>query len=134
MMQSAKVKWKGTLSDAFSIVNGVKQGAVISAILFCVYIDDMIKMLRKRRDGCWIDKTFVGIIIYADDIILLSPSLDGLQNMIHTCFEYATKHNLIFSTNDDPKKKNLMHCLSKKGAKIKNSQTWRQKSSMGIFY
>ena len=104
MMQSAKVKWKGTLSDAFSIVNGVKQGAVISAILFCVYIDDMIKMLRKRRDGCWIDKTFVGIIIYADDIILLSPSLDGLQNMIHTCFEYATKHNLIFSTNDDPKK------------------------------
>ena len=70
MMQSAKVKWKGTLSDAFAIVNGVKQGAVISAILFCVYIDDLIKILRRRRDGCWIDKTFVGIIIYADDIVL----------------------------------------------------------------
>ena len=50
MMQSAKVKWKGTLSDAFAIVNGVKQGAVISAILFCVYIDDLIKMLRKKKD------------------------------------------------------------------------------------
>ena len=56
MMQSAKVKWKSTLLDAFSIVNGVKQGAVISAILFCVYTDDLIKMPRRRGDGCWIEK------------------------------------------------------------------------------
>ena len=102
--QTATVKWKGTLSDAFSILNGVKQGAVISAILFCIYIDDLIKELRRNQDGCWINNTFVGAIIYADDIALLSPSLDGLQNMINTCSKYATKHNLTFSTNDDPKK------------------------------
>ena len=102
--QTAKVKWKGTLSDAFSIINGVKQGAVISAILFCIYIDDLIKELRRKGDGCWINDSFVGVIIYADDIALLSPSLDGLQNMINTCAKYATKHNLTFSTHDDPKK------------------------------
>ena len=38
MSQTAKVKRNGTLSDAFSILNGVKQGAVLSAVLFCVYI------------------------------------------------------------------------------------------------
>ena len=104
MNQSAQVKWKGSLSDAFSIVNGVKQGAVISAILFCVYIDDLIKVIRRKKDGCWINDTFVGVIIYADDIALLSPSLDGLQNMIDSCHNYAKKHNLNFSTDVNPQK------------------------------
>ena len=104
MNQSAQVKWKGSLSEAFSIVNGVKQGAVISAILFCVYIDDLIKVIRRNKDGCWINDTFVGVIIYADDIALLSPSLDGLQNMIDSCNNYAKKHNLNFSTDVNPQK------------------------------
>ena len=104
MTQTAKVKWEGTVSDAFSVLNGVKQGAVLSAILFCIYIDDLLKELRRNRDGCWINGSFVGIIVYADDIALLSPSVDGLQNMINTCSRYAKSHNLAFSTHENPKK------------------------------
>ena len=92
------------MSDAFSILNGVKQGAVLSAILFCVYIDELIKELRGKRDGCWINNRYVGIAVYADDIVLLSPSLDGLQNMVNTCWQYAKKHHLTFSTNNNPAK------------------------------
>ena len=102
--QTAKVKWNGTLSEALSITNGVKQGAVLSAILFCVYIDDLIKELRRNRDGCWINNRFVGIAVYADDIVLLSPSLDGLQNMVDTCSTYAKQYHLTFSTNENPSK------------------------------
>ena len=79
LSQEAKVKWDGCLSKSFSITNGVKQGAVLSAVLFCVYIDDLIKKLRKEGNGCWINGEIVGIIVYADDIVLLSPTLDGLQ-------------------------------------------------------
>ncbi len=102
--QAAKVKWNGSLSDAFSILNGVKQGAVLSAILFCIYIDDLIKELRHKRDGCWINNRYVGIAVYADDIVLLSPALDGLQNMVDTCSQYAKKYHLVFSTNENPAK------------------------------
>ena len=104
MSQVAKVRWDGTLSEAFSVLNGVKQGAVLSAILFCIYIDDLIKKLRKNRDGCWINNEYMGIIVYADDIALLSPTMDGLRNMINTCSSYAKSHNLKFSTNDNPTK------------------------------
>ena len=104
MSQSAKVRWEGDESDTFRIKNGVKQGAVLSAILFCVYINDLIKEMRKNRDGCWMNNEYVGIIVYADDIALLSPSIDGLQNMIETCSRYAAKHNLRFSTNENPNK------------------------------
>ena len=100
--QSAKVRWESSISDSFAITNGVKQGAVLSAILFCVYIDDLLKELRRNGDGCWINNNFVGIIVYADDIVLLSPCIDGLQRMIDTCSNYAKKHNLSFSTHEDP--------------------------------
>ena len=102
--QSAKVKWKRDMSDSFSISNGVKQGAVLSAILFCIYINDLIKELRKNREGCWVNGGYVGILVYADDIALLSPTMDGLQNMIDTCEGYAKRHNLSFSTNENPSK------------------------------
>ncbi len=102
--QTAKVKWEGTESDTFSIMNGVKQGAVLSAILFCIYIDDLLKELRRKGDGCWINGNFVGVIVYADDIVLLSPCIDGLQNMINTCSSYAKSHNLSFSTHENPKR------------------------------
>ena len=104
MSQTAKVRWEGILSDAFAILNGVKHGATLSAILFCIYIDDLLKEMRRNRDGCWVNNTYVGIIVYADDIVLLSPSIDGLQNMVNTCSGYATRHNLTFSTHENPQK------------------------------
>ena len=36
--------------------------------------------------------------------MLISPSLDGLQDMINECADYMSQHNLTFSTNPDPKK------------------------------
>ena len=106
--QNARVKWGESLSDAFEILNGVKQGAVLSAVLFCIYVDDLIKKLRRKREGCWVNDEFVGMIVYADDIALLAPSLDGLQNMINDCAAYAQSHNLKFSTNI-----NLAKCKTK---------------------
>ena len=67
--QNAVVKWEGSVSDAFAIINGVKQGAVLSAVLFCIYIDDLLKEMRRNRDGCWINMEYVGIIVYADEVV-----------------------------------------------------------------
>ena len=47
--QSANVRWGEEVSKSFRITNGVKQGAVLSAILFCVYIDELITKLRRNK-------------------------------------------------------------------------------------
>ena len=86
--QLANVRWNDKLSRCFSIKNGVKQGAVLSPRLFCVYIDDLFKLLRRKRTGCWINDMFIGIVGYADDLLLLSPTIDGLQDMIKTLLIY----------------------------------------------
>ena len=99
LKQQANVHWNNEVSKLFPISNGVKQGAVLSPRLFCVYIDEIFAKLRRRKTGCWVGDTYCGIFGYADDLLLLSPTLDGLQDMINTCVEYAESHNLIFSTD-----------------------------------
>ena len=92
------------MSDFFTINNGVKQGAVLSTVLYCVYTNDLYHELRRSNIGCSVGQNYAGIVGYADDIFLLSPSLDGLQKMLRVCEMYAEKHNLKFSTDINPTK------------------------------
>ena len=102
--QSCDVLWNGKYSERFGVTNGVRQGAVTSCILFCVYLDILIKKLRFSGIGCHVAGKFMGIFVYADDIFLISPSRSGLQVMLSECEEYAEKFNFTFSTNIDPVK------------------------------
>ena len=102
--QCCNVQWNGKFSYKFSVKNGVRQGAVSSPILFSLYVDKLIKLLRKSRIGCSIGNSYFGIMVYADDIILLCPSRIGLQAMINICQKFAKSNNLKFSTNKDPVK------------------------------
>ena len=49
--QCANIKWNGETSSRFAIKNGVKQGAVLSAILFCVYIDELFPVEGNDLDA-----------------------------------------------------------------------------------
>jgi len=69
----------------FGIKCGVRQDGALSAHLFAVYIDDVIKAVHLHRNGCYKSQVFVGIILYADDILLLSPSVEGLQHLLTAC-------------------------------------------------
>ena len=66
--QNVRVKWEKTLSPVFSSTNGVKQGGVLSPILFSIYIDELLDRLRQSGYGCHIGNIFLGAVAYADDI------------------------------------------------------------------
>ena len=102
--QSCDVNWNGRFSFRFGVKNGVRQGAVSSPILFGLYIDKLIKLLRISGIGCNIGQYYYGVLVYADDTILLCPSRVGLQAMVDICQKFASMNNLKFSTNVDPKK------------------------------
>ena len=72
--QSCQIKWGGEVSIAFTVSNGVRQGAISSAFFFSVYIDDLLQILKESRIGCHIDGIFFGAFIFEDDILLLSAS------------------------------------------------------------
>ena len=64
--------------------NGVKQGGVLSATLFCIYMDELISRLEHSGIGCYIGNEYYGYISYADDL-KLCPSINGLQKMLDIC-------------------------------------------------
>jgi len=52
--QQVRVLWNGVYSLSFSVSNGVKQSAIISPILFCVYLDALLVKLRQAVVSCYI--------------------------------------------------------------------------------
>ena len=95
--QSACTQWEGVKSRSFNTFNGVKQGGVISPILFSIYYDELITRLSSSRYGCRLSDKFVGALAYADDITLLCPSLHGLQEMVNICAHFGTDYHVTFN-------------------------------------
>ena len=95
--QKLRIRWDGESSDGFDVSNGVKQGGVISPILFCVYIDELLVKLENSGVGCYMGRSFSGALAYADDITLLCPSVSALKEMINICTNYAVEYDIKFN-------------------------------------
>ena len=96
-MSKAVVKWNDWYSAEFSINNGVKQGAIISAPLFALYVEPMLKRLNKTKVGCHIGNLCANAFAYADDLVILSPSCTVPNEMINVFELYAQEYNLKFN-------------------------------------
>ena len=88
------VRWKNAFSNSLPISNCVRQGGVLSPILFTIYIDDLLDDLRNRGVGCFWDSVFAGAMGYADDVVLLAPSPAALRIMLHCCKDFAFERGL----------------------------------------
>src|SRR5664279_3432502 len=82
---ATRVHWGNEISESFKIECGIRQGGVLSPYLFAIYVDDIVTKLQRTNLGCYIKGTFVGIFFYADDIVLLAPSIESLQKLIYVC-------------------------------------------------
>ena len=95
--QTMSTKWKSSRSESFGVSNGVRQGGVLSPILFTVYVDDLLQDLERAGAGCYWRHHFVGAVCYADDVALLAPSASALRLMLNTCVKFASSHSLSFN-------------------------------------
>jgi len=82
---STCVRWGDSFSNFIKLKCGVRQGGVLSPKFFALYIDDVIKVIQRSNIGCMIGIIKVNIFLFADDIIMLAPSVDALQKMIVLC-------------------------------------------------
>ena len=77
--------------------NGVKQDGVISPILFIVYIDELIVLLKNNGFGCHVGTEFIGTLRYANDRTVICASLNALNHMLSICTDFAKQYNIVFN-------------------------------------
>ena len=98
--QECSVRWGSEHSDYFNVSNCVKQGGVISHILFSCYIDKLFSQLEHSGLRCHVCVSYAAAFGYADDIALVAPSLQNLRKMIGICVPYAKTHTITFNPNN----------------------------------
>ena len=120
----ACVKVGSKISSFFGRTQGVKQGCILSPLLFNIFLSDFQKVIEKTENEPTeiIPGTPLGCIIWADDILLLSKSEIGLSNMIKTLEVYAAKNGM--SINVD---KTKVMIFNKTGRHIRRSYNYGDK-------
>ena len=85
------IRWSAHVSNFFKLVSGVRQGGTMSPCFFAIFIDDIVTKLKSLGHGCNTILTCISIFLYADDIMLISPSVSMLQTVLHLCEPEITR-------------------------------------------
>ena len=96
MFQNARsrVKWGGKIGELFENAYGVLQGGVLSPTLFKLFLDDMTGYLN-RNSGVGIGNIKIDYLLFADDLVLLSESPSGLQNLINGVEKFCSQWHML---------------------------------------
>ena len=85
---TVQVRW-GSLGNPIRVMKGTRQGGLSSTFLFNLVYKDMIRTLQSTVGGFTIDKQRFNVLCYADDVLLVSVTASGLQNLINVAQQYV---------------------------------------------
>jgi retron-type reverse transcriptase len=83
----------------FKIERGVKQGGIISPFLFNIYKNALIEDIINDDCKTLLGNSNIPILAYADDNLLISYSLNHLENMLAKCDKYGEIWKIKFNPN-----------------------------------
>ena len=85
----------------------------MSPVLFNIFINDLIKEIIDLKQGVKIGAKDISILAYADDIVLITPEPENLQNMLNSFNNWCKK----FSLHINVEKSQILHFRNKKSAR-----------------
>ena len=93
------IKIDDLITPAIKTVMGVRQGCVLSPLLFNIYMADFPRALSADIGVNLSDEYKINCILWADDIILLSETEGGLNKLLDELKKYSDVNELKVNTD-----------------------------------
>ena len=100
------VRINSVTTQYFNVSSGLKQGCLISPILFNLFINDLI--LELKESGCGIDigaEELICVLCYADDLVFIADNAEELQTMLNVLKKWCERWAMDINT----KKTQVVH-------------------------
>lgn len=94
---SVVIRWGGQVSKHIVIRKGTRQGGLSSPYIFNLLYQDLIQELSEMNCGVRINTSTYNVCCYADDLLLSSLTVAGLQKLIDASDKYIVNHGLRFN-------------------------------------
>ena len=124
-----RVRWGETFSDWFALKAGVRQGGILSPDFYCIYVDELVEILSRMHIGCRLKNVFLSILLYADDMALVAPSLRGLQRLLIAAESYCQQWDIMLNASKTKNmsfgKKHHLSSLTLDGKQIEWVDSWK---------
>jgi len=99
---SCCVRLNGFKTDWFAVNCGVKQGCLLSPLLFNIYINDLAVALKGLGKGVKTGEDIISVLLYADDLVLLAETESDLQLLLDA-LNYWCGRNCMLINKDKSK-------------------------------
>ena len=81
--QPAIVRWNGSHTKPFFIEKGVRQGCILSPLLFCAYTEQVMREAEMTELGAIIGGRSISNLRYADDTALCGKYSQEIDDIVH---------------------------------------------------
>ena len=94
------IKVNNRITDFFSYSKGVRQGCPLSSILFNLYVNDIFDTIEENSiSNIYLNENNkINALMYADDLVSISRTKEGLQHQIDSLQDYCKKWKLSINT------------------------------------
>jgi hypothetical protein len=84
-------------TEWFSLGDGLRQGCILSPVLFAIFIDGLARAVKNAKTCEILEKLKLNILLFADDALLLASSPQELQFLLDLVFQHSEKWRFKFN-------------------------------------
>ena len=92
-------------SQWFPVRRGLRQGCVLSPLLFNIYINDLVELIKDSGLGVNLGVEKVSVLAYADDLVLLADNEDDMNSMLAIINCWCNSNKMVVN----PSKSKIVH-------------------------